>query len=173
MVATLEHRTSTQVSPVRPSQSRPGVRRTVARRPRSVTVAGSCSTSTMTPHGPVRSSAPVRSARPTTPAPTLRRRRHRPSAAVYRRRRVVAAGVVLVLLGVARQAGAALGGTSLATPERHPRVITYVVQPGDTLWAIAGRVAPGEDPRGVVDALRDARDSDVLFPGETITWVAD
>jgi len=91
---------------------------------------------------------------------------------VYRRRRVVAAGLVLVLLGVARQAGAALGGTSLATPERRPQVITYVVQPGDTLWAIAGRIAPDKDPRGVVDALRDARDSDVLFPGETITWIA-
>jgi predicted acyl esterase len=92
---------------------------------------------------------------------------------VYWRRRVVAVGLALALLGVARQAGAALGGTSLATPERHPQVITYVVQPGDTLWSIAGEIAPNEDPRGVVDALRDSRDSDVLFPGETITWALD
>jgi Tfp pilus assembly protein FimV len=31
--------------------------------------------------------------------------------------------------------------------------IAYVVAPGDTLWAIARRVAPDSDPRAVVDAL--------------------
>jgi Tfp pilus assembly protein FimV len=80
---------------------------------------------------------------------------------------------------VARQAGAALGGDSLATPERHPpasatgRTVTYLVQPGDTLWSIAQRVAPERDPRAVVDALRDARDTDTLYPGEAITWVVE
>jgi LysM repeat protein len=29
-----------------------------------------------------------------------------------------------------------------------------VVVPGDTLWSIAERVAPGRDPRAVVDQLR-------------------
>jgi Tfp pilus assembly protein FimV len=33
-----------------------------------------------------------------------------------------------------------------------PRV-HYVVEPGDTLWSIARRVAPGRDPRPVVDAM--------------------
>jgi nucleoid-associated protein YgaU len=98
------------------------------------------------------------------------RRGHRPDAAVYWRRRVVAVGLALVSLGIARQAGAALGGDSLATPERRPQVVTYVVAPGDTLWSIAEVIAPDADPRGVVDQLRDARDSDVLLPGETITW---
>jgi Tfp pilus assembly protein FimV len=33
-----------------------------------------------------------------------------------------------------------------------------VVEPGDTLWSIARRVAPGRDPRPVVDGLIEAND---------------
>ncbi|WP_369134739.1 LysM peptidoglycan-binding domain-containing protein [Modestobacter sp. I12A-02662] len=32
---------------------------------------------------------------------------------------------------------------------------TVVVEPGDTLWAIAVVVEPEQDPRAVVDAIRD------------------
>jgi Tfp pilus assembly protein FimV len=43
----------------------------------------------------------------------------------------------------------------------------YVVAPGDTLWGIARRVAPGRDPRIVVDELtRDNHLQGVLQPGE-------
>jgi hypothetical protein len=31
--------------------------------------------------------------------------------------------------------------------------ISYTVKPGDTLWDIARRIAPGQDPRTVVDEL--------------------
>jgi Tfp pilus assembly protein FimV len=43
-------------------------------------------------------------------------------------------------------------------PERPAQRITYVVEPGDTLWSIARRVAPGRDPRPVVDGLIRAND---------------
>ena len=47
-----------------------------------------------------------------------------------------------------------------------PRVLAVVlvvavfllVAPGDTLWSIARRVAPGRDPRPVVDGLIEAND---------------
>jgi hypothetical protein len=57
---------------------------------------------------------------------------------------LVVALILLLLPGLARGGG----------PDRDPaRTTAYVVQPGDTLWAIAGRVAPGRDPREVVDQI--------------------
>ena len=43
-------------------------------------------------------------------------------------------------------------------PNRPAPRVTYVVEPGDTLWSIARRVAPGQDPRPVVDGLIEAND---------------
>jgi len=60
---------------------------------------------------------------------------------------VVAASLVVVP-GLARGDG----------PDRPAQRVTYVVEPGDTLWSIARRVAPGRDPRPVVDGLQKAND---------------
>jgi hypothetical protein len=88
-------------------------------------------------------------------------------------------GLVTGLVLVMAQAGAALGGSSLATPERHPTAEAtsvrsslrqVVVRPGDSLWSVATRLAPGSDPRPVVDALADARHDAPLVPGETVEW---
>jgi nucleoid-associated protein YgaU len=60
----------------------------------------------------------------------------------------------VVTSGLGILAGHAVAGASHPAPQR-ARV--YVVRPGDTLWAIASRVAGrGADPRPVVDALIDA-----------------
>jgi len=93
------------------------------------------------------------------------------SAGVYRRRRLAVAAIALVLLVAAGHAGQALGGPPLAISERRPQVVSEVVRPGDTLWAIAGRLDPDADRRSVVDALVGARGTDVVFPGEIITWL--
>jgi Tfp pilus assembly protein FimV len=61
---------------------------------------------------------------------------------------LVVAAFLLVAPGLARGDG----------PERPARQVTYVVEPGDTLWSIARRVAPGHDPRPLVDALVEAND---------------
>ena len=98
-------------------------------------------------------------------------RSHR-AAAVYRRRRLAAVALGVGAVLAVGHAGAALGGTSLAAPDARPRVVDHVVQPGDTLWSIAGDLAPGEDRRPVVDALSEARDGAPLVPGETVTWLA-
>jgi nucleoid-associated protein YgaU len=107
--------------------------------------------------------------------PTIRSRPPVP-ATTYRRRRAVAAGLALAVVLVAAQAGGALGDTPLAVPERRPAVsepagpVSVVVDPGDSLWSIAEKLEPGEDPRPIVDALAEARGGAPLIPGETIVW---
>jgi Tfp pilus assembly protein FimV len=61
---------------------------------------------------------------------------------------LVVAAFLLVAPGLARGDG----------PDRPPPRVTYVVEHGDTLWSIARRVAPGRDPRPVVDGLIEAND---------------
>ena len=99
------------------------------------------------------------------------------SRATYWRRRAVVAVLSVALVLVMAQAGGALGGSTLAAPERHPAghtsatsAASTVVRPGDSLWTVAERLAPGDDPRPVVDALAEARHGAVLTPGETIRW---
>jgi hypothetical protein len=102
----------------------------------------------------------VRDATPRTP---------RASRATYRRRRLLACALVLGAVVVAGEAGSALGGSPLATPERRPTLSnTVVVQQGDTLWSLVQRAEPTADPRPIVDALSEARDGAPLVPGETI-----
>ena len=115
---------------------------------------------------------------PGTTVPRLRLiesdRRYRPrparshQRAVYRRRRVLAALVGLGIVLTVARAGAALGESSLATPERLPHVQQVVVQPGDTLWSIARRVAPGHDVRPLVDAMVHSLGTSTVIAGETI-----
>ena len=61
---------------------------------------------------------------------------------------LVVAVSLLVAPGLARGDG----------PDRPAPRVTYVVEPGDTLWSIARQVAPGRDPRPVVDGLIEAND---------------
>ena len=100
---------------------------------------------------------------------SVARRGHRPSAATYWRRRVVAVAVGLAALAMAGKAGAALGGSPLAVPERRPAASQSVVQPGESLWSIAAKLEPGRDPRPVVDELTAARGGAPLVPGEVVT----
>jgi len=120
---------------------------------------------------------------------TPRGRRVTPTT--YRRRRLAVATLALGLVVVAAQAGAALGGLPLASPERRstasngaaqiapqtgsqagshagPAQTSVVVRPGDSLWSLAARIAPGEDLRPIVDELSAARGAAPLVPGETI-----
>ena len=112
------------------------------------------------------------------------RRSGRVSPATYRRRRVTIAVIALGLVLAAGRAGGALGSSSpLAAPERRPAsaglgaatsgdsgVVRVVVHAGDTLWSIVERLAPGRDPRPVVDELSRERHGRPLQPGETVVW---
>jgi nucleoid-associated protein YgaU len=81
--------------------------------------------------------------------------------------RLTRRGVVVVALAVALLAGvlvwlARLSAPQAATPR--PAVHVVVVQPGDTLWGIATRVAPGGDPQAEVERLM--RRNHLTDPGQ-------
>lgn len=60
---------------------------------------------------------------------------------------------VLVLLAVLLVAFA-LGRASSSASAASTGAVTTVVQPGDTLWSLAVRTAPGRDPRVQVARIR-------------------
>lgn len=69
-----------------------------------------------------------------------------------RRGRVV---IVLLALGLLLVAGFAVGRVT-SSHAASAVTTTAIVQPGDTLWSIAARVAPQRDTRAVVGEIRAA-----------------
>jgi hypothetical protein len=90
---------------------------------------------------------------------------------VRRRRLTLAVSLALVAVAWAGPAVRALG--SPETPARVSRT-SYVVREGDTLWTIAQKLAPGSDPRPIVDLLSTANDVDPgrIVPGQTLVLPA-
>ncbi len=88
---------------------------------------------------------------------------------VRQRGRTKLAVVLTVSLAGAAWAGPLLRAFESSDPVPVDRT-SYVVQEGDTLWSIAERLAPGQDPRPLVDALTAANglDPGALVPGEAI-----
>jgi LysM domain len=92
------------------------------------------------------------------------------STRVRRRRLVVLLAAVALAFAVAGAAQLVSGVAAVEEPPR-PESISggeYVVQPGDTLWSIAARLAPDDDPRAVVDELRAANGGADLQVGDRL-----
>ncbi len=94
-----------------------------------------------------------------------------PAPPIIWRRRLV---VVLALLTLAVLGKALIGGLSAGSGSGAPGPMvpasqrSYVVGPGDTLWAIARSVEPRGDVRPVVDRLAQGRRGRPLRVGERI-----
>jgi len=70
----------------------------------------------------------------------------------------------LVVLGVFLLLSVGRAGSQAATvTATDPALVQMTVQPGDTLWAIAQRIAPNNDPREVMAQIR--RINDLSTPG--------
>ena len=110
---------------------------------------------------------------PVRPAPARPRPLERTSAGVMpvrlTRRGYVVAGVLALALivGLVWLAHAS-AGTAAPPAANPPAVVT--VDPGDTLWSIASRVAPQRDPRAVVAELERVNhlSSPILQPGQRL-----
>ena len=91
---------------------------------------------------------PLRPSRPRVSSPRLAS-----PVRLTRRGRVL---LLLLLVSVVLVAFSLGRNTASADGSRVPRAPrTAVVQPGETLWSIAQRVAPGTDPRLTVARLTD------------------
>lgn len=91
---------------------------------------------------------PVRAATPGPVAPV------RPATRLTGRGRLAVVAVLVLLLLAAFSLGRT-GAEGAGTAAPVAQVEQTTVLPGDTLWAVAQRVAPGEDPRPVIDQLRE------------------
>jgi nucleoid-associated protein YgaU len=98
--------------------------------------------------------AAARAARAGHPAGSASRAAEQPVRLTRRGRLVITAIATLAVAGLLTVLGARLGGGDPAPPPSSAAPAAVVVQPGDTLWSIARRVAPDRDTRQVVDDLR-------------------
>jgi len=87
--------------------------------------------------------------------------------AIRRRRAVFIGSSVLVVALITGPVAHAAGHPKGAD---HPRTRTYVVRPGDTLWAIATLRFPGVDPRRAIAAIEGANGlaGPDLVPGQAL-----
>lgn len=74
----------------------------------------------------------------------------------------------LVLLGVIIVSGGV--ADAAVVPTTRPATAMVTVDQGDSLWSIARRIAPDEDPRGVVMRIRDLNGLSAtgLMPGQRL-----
>ncbi len=70
-----------------------------------------------------------------------------------RGRLVVVLGLLVTLLA-AFSFGRAADTEAAVSPEPRPALTETTVQPGESLWAVAQRIAPESDPREVVQQVR-------------------
>jgi len=141
------------------------------RRPRPQARAATAPARVVPLHDPRRTRAEQVTRLRLVPDPDLRPARPRVTrstrASVFWRRRLIAAALGLGIVLAAARAGTALGGSTTSTPERRPQAVNVVVHPGDTLWTIAQRIAPGTDVRELVDEIAAARGTADVRAGET------
>jgi hypothetical protein len=79
---------------------------------------------------------------------------------------VLVAVTVLGCLGLLRLTEGSAVGTDHA-PQPISEAV-YVVQPGDTYWSIAERLAPAKDPRPIVDELQRRHGDGELEVGDRL-----
>ena len=101
--------------------------------------------------------------RPARPARTAR-----PAPAIYRRRRLLVLGAVLVLAALVIAAVSALQAEPPSFGAEPAATVTYVVEPGDTVWSIAAALVPDADPRPLVDEIVEANGGARLDVGQRL-----
>jgi len=92
----------------------------------------------------------------------------RPTGATYRRRRLLVLGAALVLAALVLAAVSSLQPSPPTLDVEPAATVTYVVEPGDTVWSIAAALAPDADPRPLVDEIVEANGGARLDVGQRL-----
>ena len=81
---------------------------------------------------------------------------------------LVFGGLFLIRAGQGAPVEGSAVGTDLPDVAAGPGDVVMVAKPGDTLWSMARQIAPGDDPRPVVDALVAANGGATVRAGQQI-----
>lgn len=143
----------------KPASRRPEASTRPAQRPGVVVVQRSLADSALTLSAVART-PPARAASDVTPLLNLAATHPRPvrsrAAGPVRLTQLGRLVISMSLFAVACVGVAAVGGPALSTGEaRHATARTVVISSGETLWDIAERIAPSEDPRVVIEDIVD------------------
>lgn len=100
-----------------------------------------------------------------------RTRPRRTAVRLTRRGRLV---LLALLLAVAAAVGVLVAASTGEAAGPAGPAPTVVVQPGDTLWSIAARCAPGPDPFGTIEQIRQLNGLNgyTVHPGEKLVLPA-
>ena len=98
----------------------------------------------------------TRTARPARPVRTAAATKGKRTHLTRRGRLVLVTGLALLLFAAFSVGRSGAEGATSVAPS--PQLEQTVVQPGETLWGVATRIAPGQDPRPVVDQIRRLND---------------
>jgi hypothetical protein len=81
---------------------------------------------------------------------------------------IVLAPVLFGVVGTIQGSETSTITPAVAAPGAAAAANSYVVQPGDTLWSVAKKVAPGHDVRATVDRLVSLNGSAALRVGQRL-----
>ncbi len=106
---------------------------------------------------------------PARPRPVARRAAAAAPARLTRRGRLMVLVVLAALLFTAFSLGRA-ASQAASEPVATAQLEQTTVMPGDTLWAVARRIAPANDPREVVAQIRQLNDlsTSTLYAGQQL-----
>ncbi len=111
------------------------------------------------------------------PTPRVQAARQEARGRLVLRRRLLSLAVALAVAGAVVVGVAFFGAADVEADDGTGVFVgeptTYVIQPGDTMWSIAETVAPGADPRPVVDRLVESNGSALLLVGHQLIIPGD
>jgi len=111
----------------------------------------------------------ITAALPATPRP-VRAHRPRSSVRLTRRGRIVVGALVSLPFAALLVVTGSVAADAETADSQVSATAIVVVQPGENLWSIAQAVAPHDDPRSTITAIRDLNSlgTDTVVPGQSL-----